>query len=45
MEVFIIGIAGGVGRRVAERLAGSGDEPRGLVRRWAAPVHSRSRLL
>jgi uncharacterized protein YbjT (DUF2867 family) len=33
MKVFIIGIAGGVGRRVAERLAAAGDEPIGLVRR------------
>jgi len=33
MKVFIIGIAGGVGRRVAEQLAGTGDEPTGLVRR------------
>jgi uncharacterized protein YbjT (DUF2867 family) len=33
MKVFIIGIAGGVGRRIAEQLAVSGDEPTGLVRR------------
>lgn len=33
MKVFIIGIAGGVGRRVAEQLAGAGDQPGGLVRR------------
>lgn len=33
MKVFIIGIAGGVGRRLAERLASTGDEPNGLVRR------------
>jgi uncharacterized protein YbjT (DUF2867 family) len=33
MKVFIIGIAGGVGRRVAEKLAREGDEPTGLVRR------------
>lgn len=33
MKVFIIGIGGGVGRRVAERLADAGDEPTGLVRR------------
>lgn len=33
MKVFIIGIAGGVGRRVAEQLAQLGDEPTGLVRR------------
>lgn len=33
MKVFIIGIAGGVGRRVAERLVEAGDEPIGLVRR------------
>ena len=33
MRVFIIGIAGGVGRRVAERLGEAGDEPTGLVRR------------
>ncbi|TIV19479.1 MAG: SDR family oxidoreductase [Mesorhizobium sp.] len=33
MKVFIIGIAGGVGRRVAEQLAEQGDEPTGLVRR------------
>jgi uncharacterized protein YbjT (DUF2867 family) len=33
MNVFIIGIAGGVGRRVAEQLATAGDEPTGLVRR------------
>lgn len=33
MRVFIIGIAGGVGRRVAEQLAGAGDQPGGLVRR------------
>jgi len=45
MKVFIIGIAGGVGRRVTERLGGSGDGPRALVRRWAAPGPFRSRLL
>lgn len=33
MKVFIIGIGGGVGRRVAEQLAAAGDEPTGLVRR------------
>jgi uncharacterized protein YbjT (DUF2867 family) len=33
MKVFIIGIAGGVGRRVAEQLAVAGDEPTGLVRK------------
>jgi uncharacterized protein YbjT (DUF2867 family) len=33
MKVFIIGIAGGVGRRVAAQLAKAGDEPTGLVRR------------
>ena len=33
MKVFIIGIAGGVGRRVAEQLAAAGDEPTGLVRK------------
>lgn len=33
MKVFIIGIAGGVGRRVAAQLAEAGDEPTGLVRR------------
>lgn len=33
MKVFIIGIAGGVGRRVAEQLAKASDEPTGLVRR------------
>lgn len=33
MKVFIIGIAGGVGHRVATRLAEAGDEPTGLVRR------------
>ncbi|ORE93326.1 SDR family oxidoreductase [Aurantimonas sp. 22II-16-19i] len=33
MKVFIIGIAGGVGRRVAALLAEAGDEPTGLVRR------------
>ena len=33
MKVFIIGIAGGVGRRVAEQLGEAGDEPTGLVRR------------
>lgn len=35
MKVFIIGIAGGVGRRVAAQLAAAGDEPVGLVRRPA----------
>ncbi|MFL1873634.1 NAD(P)H-binding protein [Hansschlegelia beijingensis] len=33
MKVFLIGVAGGVGRRVAEQLAKAGDEPTGLVRR------------
>lgn len=33
MKVFIIGIAGGVGRRVPEKLVREGDEPVGLVRR------------
>lgn len=33
MKVFIIGIAGGIGRRVAVQLAEAGDEPIGLVRR------------
>lgn len=33
MKIFIIGIAGGVGRRVAEQLARAGDHPGGLVRR------------
>lgn len=33
MKVFIVGIAGGVGRRVAVQLAQDGDEPVGLVRR------------
>ncbi len=33
MKVFIIGIAGGVGRRIAEQLATAGDKPTGLVRR------------
>ncbi|MCB2426446.1 NAD(P)H-binding protein [Methylophaga pinxianii] len=33
MKVFIIGIAGGVGRRVAKQLARVGDQPGGLVRR------------
>lgn len=33
MKVFIVGIAGGVGRRIAEQLAKAGDEPVGLVRR------------
>lgn len=33
MKVFIVGIAGGVGRRVAEQLAEAGDEPTGIVRR------------
>ncbi|MEJ8570727.1 NAD(P)H-binding protein [Microbaculum marinum] len=33
MKVFIIGIAGGVGRRVGQQLATAGDEPTGLVRR------------
>ncbi|NEQ22079.1 MAG: SDR family oxidoreductase [Microcoleus sp. SIO2G3] len=33
MKVFIIGIAGGIGRRVAKQLAEAGDEPIGLVRR------------
>lgn len=33
MKVFIIGITGGVGGRVATQLADAGDEPTGLVRR------------
>ena len=33
MKVFIIGIAGGVGRRLAQQLAATGDQPIGLVRR------------
>lgn len=33
MKVFIIGIAGGVGGRIAEKLAATGDEPIGLVRK------------
>lgn len=33
MKVFVIGIAGGVGHRVAEKLARSGDKVTGLVRR------------
>jgi uncharacterized protein YbjT (DUF2867 family) len=33
MKVFIIGIAGGVGRRTAKQLADAGDKPLGLVRR------------
>ena len=33
LRIFIIGIAGGVGRRLAEQLADAGDEPVGLVRR------------
>lgn len=33
MKVFIIGIAGGVGHRLAEQLAEAGEEPVGLVRR------------
>lgn len=33
MRVFIIGIAGGIGRRVAKKLAEAGDQPIGLVRR------------
>lgn len=33
MKVFIIGIAGGVGSRVAAQLAEASDEPTGLVRR------------
>lgn len=33
MKVFIIGIAGGIGRRVAVQLAEAGDEAIGLVRR------------
>ena len=33
MKVFIVGITGGVGRRVATRLAAQGDEVGGLVRR------------
>ncbi|WP_340120173.1 NAD(P)-binding oxidoreductase [Pelagibius sp. 7325] len=35
MKVFIVGIAGGVGRRVATRLAEQGDDVGGLVRRSA----------
>ncbi|MFD1911123.1 NAD(P)H-binding protein [Halodurantibacterium flavum] len=35
MRVFIVGIAGGVGRRVATRLATHGDQVGGLVRRSA----------
>lgn len=33
MKVFIIGIAGGVGGKIAGKLAASGDEPIGLVRK------------
>ncbi|MBB3951045.1 NAD(P)H-binding protein [Aureimonas jatrophae] len=33
MKVFIVGIAGGVGSRVAAQLAEAGDEPTGLVRK------------
>lgn len=33
LRIFIIGIAGGIGRRLAEQLADAGDEPVGLVRR------------
>ncbi len=33
MKVFIIGIAGGIGHRLAEQLVQAGDEPAGLVRR------------
>ncbi len=33
MKIFIIGVAGGVGRRIATQLARSGDEPVGLVRK------------
>lgn len=33
MKVFIIGIAGGVGRRLAKQLAEAGHQPGGLVRR------------
>ena len=33
MKVFIIGIAGGVGRLLAEQLLAAGEEPTGLVRR------------
>lgn len=33
MNVFVIGIAGGVGRRIAEQLATAGEKPTGLVRR------------
>ncbi|WP_404426505.1 SDR family oxidoreductase [Thalassospira australica] len=33
MKIFIIGVAGGVGRRIAKQLARSGDEPVGLVRK------------
>lgn len=32
MKVFIVGIAGGVGRRIAARLVGQGDQVDGLVR-------------
>ncbi|MBX7484102.1 NAD(P)-binding oxidoreductase [Qipengyuania qiaonensis] len=32
MRVFIVGVGGGVGRRVGEQLAAAGDEPTGLVR-------------
>jgi uncharacterized protein YbjT (DUF2867 family) len=32
MKVFIVGIGGGVGRRVGEQLVAAGDEPAGLVR-------------
>lgn len=33
MDVFIIGVAGGIGRLLAEQLRGRGDTVRGLVRR------------
>jgi uncharacterized protein YbjT (DUF2867 family) len=33
MKLFIIGVAGGVGRLLAEKLIAAGDEPTGLVRR------------
>jgi uncharacterized protein YbjT (DUF2867 family) len=32
MKVFVVGIAGGVGRRVAERLMAQGDQVNGVVR-------------
>lgn len=33
MKIFIIGIGGGVGRRLAEQLSAAGDIPTGMVRR------------